>query len=782
MPQSIYDNGGMIGVTLDFADTDTYGGGSVTYPAGEAEYTTPGTYSWTAPEGITSVSVVAVGGGGGGGSTGGSGGGGGGGGGLGWKNSIPVVPGLSYTVVVGAGVAADEADEADASYFINTSTVAGFGGKGSSNASGGDGGGFVGDGGGNGGSPNNSGTVDSTGGGGAGGYSGNGGGSSTNTNGQPGSGGGGGGGAAGGSSDAASGGGGVGIYGEGPSGAGGTYTGSNAGAGGGGGSGGADGGPGLSGTGGLFGGGGGGAELNGEAGDGASGAVRLIWGSNRAFPSTNTADGQGDDIVVGSDTRDEVIPVLEDNLEVFSGWSNFGSGTFTQSSTRSFNGTYSGLKDTAGHGNGGVKLLSEPISRPYRMEMRIWTDDSARGSSSSDRIGLLNSSLEGYGLRVPPNAVGVERYNGGYSSMTTLSESAFSKPQLQWYKVVLEANADDTFTTTTYLEDGTLVGSHTTAPDTTYTGTFDRIAIGGGYPYYIDDISIYGTATKPLNKKNSGIWSLASVLETLDIPTSSGQITYGGTTISNPGESLTFPYAGSQQEVIVTGSFNIKMEVWGAAGGGSYNDGNLYTTVNANGGGGGGGYAAGEKIVSDTTLYVYVGGKGEDPSTFAVSGIAAGGWNGGGIGKSDNDDEAGGGGGGATDIRAGGVDLNSRIIVGGGGSGGGFSETVIGGVGGGLEGTSPTAAAPGTQISGYALGIGGDSDGGGNGGGGGGGGYWGGEGGGSNNNGGPGAGGSSYISGLSNSQTIDGISTMPSPLGGSMSGNIGDGYAIITII
>ena len=34
-------------------------------PIGQVAYTTPGTYSWTAPAGVTSVSVVAIGGGGG---------------------------------------------------------------------------------------------------------------------------------------------------------------------------------------------------------------------------------------------------------------------------------------------------------------------------------------------------------------------------------------------------------------------------------------------------------------------------------------------------------------------------------------------------------------------------------------------------------------------------------------------------------------------------------------------------------------------------------------------
>ena len=88
---------------------------------GQQAYTTPGTYSWVAPSGVTSVSVVAVGAGGGN-----SGGGlGGGGGGLGYKNNITVIPGNSYTVVAGQG---GTGQSGTSSYFIDTSTVAGFGG------------------------------------------------------------------------------------------------------------------------------------------------------------------------------------------------------------------------------------------------------------------------------------------------------------------------------------------------------------------------------------------------------------------------------------------------------------------------------------------------------------------------------------------------------------------------------------------------------------------------------------------------------------------------------
>jgi hypothetical protein len=78
----------------------------VIVPTGQQAYTDPGTYTWVAPEGVTSVSVVAIGGGGGGAGTiaftgiNPSGGGGGGGGGLGYKNNISVIYNfLLYTLI-----------------------------------------------------------------------------------------------------------------------------------------------------------------------------------------------------------------------------------------------------------------------------------------------------------------------------------------------------------------------------------------------------------------------------------------------------------------------------------------------------------------------------------------------------------------------------------------------------------------------------------------------------------------------------------------------------------
>jgi len=251
---------------------------------GQTAYTTSGTFSFIAPAGVTSVSVVTVGGGGGyicynsicEGRAGG------GGGALAYANNISVTPGCSYAVIVGS---ASGCGAGGTSSFVNTSTVAAGGGtvSGVVPYQGGKGGVVVAGTGFAGGKGANAGGAASirSGAGGAGGYAGVGGaGGCTSSRGGIGAGGGGGGGSVasacyptyfGGA------GGGVGILGQGTSGAGG-YQGSTLAN--------ANGSAGSCGSGQLYGGGTSTQGLN-----SGTGAVRIIYpGNTRSFPSTNTGN------------------------------------------------------------------------------------------------------------------------------------------------------------------------------------------------------------------------------------------------------------------------------------------------------------------------------------------------------------------------------------------------------------------------------------------------------------------------------------------------------------
>ena len=289
--------------------------------AGEVLFDSTGSRSWTVPEGVTSICTVIIGGGGAcysgvGGYSSGAGGG------LGYKNHIPVSPGDTVSVTVGTGGVFNTAG-GTSSITVNSNTYSATGGQGGignySFTTGGSPSANC-DGGGTGGGGRPRGQTQITqyiagGGGGAAGYSGNGGhgagGDTTNTSGndyrsaESGQGGGGGGGSGvvynsvnyiG----AAAGGGGVGIYGQGANGNAGfpdieVTNGMDFYILGMGGSGGANG---LSpqtnpGSGGKYGGGGGGYYTSTNFNPtwtnyrGGQGGVRIIWGTGRAFPSTN---------------------------------------------------------------------------------------------------------------------------------------------------------------------------------------------------------------------------------------------------------------------------------------------------------------------------------------------------------------------------------------------------------------------------------------------------------------------------------------------------------------
>ncbi|MFN4140227.1 hypothetical protein [Aestuariivirga sp.] len=269
-------------------------------PSGQQVFLVGGEAQFVVPDGVTEISILCVGAGGSLGTTTGISRGGAGGGGLSWVNNVPVTPGETLTVNVGA--AASGAAGGNSEVLRGTTPLCRAGGGGTTaSTTGGSGGlGGTGDyayvqGGGRGGAGGTgNGTNDSYdgGGGGAGGYTGKGGagGAGLNGSGGAGSGGGGGGGGgwftSGGVNPGA--GGGVGIYGQGSNGAGGNGGASSNG--GGGGSGGSDGQTASSTSwgGGQFGGGGTG-DTNDNSRLGRNGVVRILWGPGRFFPD-NAAD------------------------------------------------------------------------------------------------------------------------------------------------------------------------------------------------------------------------------------------------------------------------------------------------------------------------------------------------------------------------------------------------------------------------------------------------------------------------------------------------------------
>lgn len=171
---------------------------------------------------------------------------------------------------------------------------------------------------------------------------------------------------------------------------------------------------------------------------------------------------------------------------------------------------------------------------------------------------------------------------------------------------------------------------------------------------------------------------------------------YGVGSANYNGSVMNFDYTGSvQTATLAPGTY--KLECWGAQGGNSNQSNGTY------GNGGKGGYSTGILNVStNTTIYITVGGQGQNG---VLNTRTAGGFNGGGDGYGTNKSGVGGGGGGASDISLMNPvfshssyfinnirdtnSLLSRIIVAGGGGSAGYNvsnNAANGGAGGGTTG------------------------------------------------------------------------------------------------
>jgi hypothetical protein len=285
-----------------------------------------------------------------------------------------------------------------------------------------------------------------------------------------------------------------------------------------------------------------------------------------------------------------------------------------------------------------------------------------------------------------------------------------------------------------------------------------------------------------------------------ELPTAFNTATTGVTGDSE-NRTHTFVFTGDIQSIDLPPGRYL-LEAWGAQGG------NDSTSL-----GGRGGFSRGEITLTDAqTLYIGVGGAGT-ANTASFSGVASGGFNGGGHRATSG--MSGSGGGGATHIAINpgvlsNLDNNrSAVLIVAGGGGGGdrhyhtSGQIAPGGAGGGLEGgTNGVYGSGGTQTAGGVGSVAADGvhsqhgtfgqggNGHANGLAGGGGGGWFGGGGGFRRppgytmpRGNVGAGGSGYVRGnLTNKETIRGDLTMPNPNGGEMLGREGHGFARITAL
>ena len=189
--------------------------------------------------------------------------------------------------------------------------------------------------------------------------------------------------------------------------------------------------------------------------------------------------------------------VLGDNFEnggTLSGWSAYGTGTVTESSSAQHGGQYALLKSTNADPNGGSKLLTASVNRDWRID--TWVMSASSGQTAS--LGIENSSNNGYSFSVTfgsgTNNLVIQKRTAG--AATTLGTAgSYTLNTSTWYHVIFASNASANSLSLKIIDSSGNVAGSANTTDSTYTGANDRVLVHGGQPYYVDDLNVYNSGT-----------------------------------------------------------------------------------------------------------------------------------------------------------------------------------------------------------------------------------------------------------------------------------------------
>jgi hypothetical protein len=179
--------------------------------------------------------------------------------------------------------------------------------------------------------------------------------------------------------------------------------------------------------------------------------------------------------------------VFSENFETFSGWTTLTSGTVTQSSAQAYEGSFSGLRSTAGDPSGAYKLLTSTVNRLYIVDAWFYSVE-PRAGAAADSIAIVNSSGNGYGFQINATSIVIERRDAYVR--TTLSSLSATRTGNVWYRATFQALSDNTFSLVIRDASGAQLASLVSTADFTHSGPFDRVAILGGFNYHVDNLVI----------------------------------------------------------------------------------------------------------------------------------------------------------------------------------------------------------------------------------------------------------------------------------------------------
>ena len=188
--------------------------------------------------------------------------------------------------------------------------------------------------------------------------------------------------------------------------------------------------------------------------------------------------------------------IFEDNFASDKGWQQYGDGSIEikQGISRSHGRALK--KDKYADPNGGYLPTRKAFKNSFCFSGWIYSPKGRGQKACRDRLAIEGEKFNGYGFAVA-QAYGwaeIERRDSGSSTVCISDRIKFGPTKESWYSFEFIRLKSGEMTLYLYDSSGVKL-VQVFANDKRYN-SFDRIAVHGGYPYYIDDLKII----RPHNK------------------------------------------------------------------------------------------------------------------------------------------------------------------------------------------------------------------------------------------------------------------------------------------
>lgn len=195
--------------------------------------------------------------------------------------------------------------------------------------------------------------------------------------------------------------------------------------------------------------------------------------------------------IEGEKTDDQMIKsaFFYDNFETFGGWVKYDEGEINQEiDFKSPNGNPTLIKDKYGDPNGGYKILPDSIETEFIFSGWVFRP-LKKLDAAADRLSIEDENQNGYGFTIShkEKRVYIDQRNNGERKQ--ISEKKECRPiQNEWYRFSFFVKKDGTL----FLELFDIIGNKLVSVNCVSEEykSFSRIAVRGGFPYYVADLKI----------------------------------------------------------------------------------------------------------------------------------------------------------------------------------------------------------------------------------------------------------------------------------------------------